>query len=73
MSDMELSSEEEDTVSLQILRQLKKVNDRLDAVEEKVADVVTGDLGGQLRKCQKDRKLSKHSNYRVDKKNKDKK
>ena len=56
-----LSSEEEDTVSLQILKQLKRVNDRLDAVEEKVADVVSGDSKDQQTRQRKDRKLSKHS------------
>ena len=56
-----LSSEEEDTVSLQILKQLKRVNDRLDAVEEKVADVVSGDSKDQQTRQKQDRKLSKHS------------
>ena len=59
--DDKLSSEEEDTVSLQILKQLKRVNDRLDAVEEKVADVVSGDSKDQQTRQKQDRKLSKHS------------
>ena len=53
MGDLELSSEEQDTVSLQILRQLKRVNDSVDAVEEKVAKVVTGDSCVQPKKWQK--------------------
>ena len=42
-----LSSDEEDTVSLQILKQLQKMNDRLDIVEEKVDGATTNSRRGQ--------------------------
>ena len=71
-TDLELSSEEEDAVLLQILKQLKRVNDRLDAVEEKVAAVATTEVPELHKTGQKDKKLSKHSSCKVDKKQTDK-
>ena len=62
-----LSSDEEDTVSIQILKQLPKVNDRLDIVEEKVDGATASSRRGQ-QKSQRKHKLSKHCDNKFSKK-----
>ena len=62
-----LSSDEEDTVLLQILKQLQKVNDRLDIVEEKV-DGATANVRRGQQKSQRKHKLSKHCDNKFSKK-----
>ena len=62
-----LSSDEEDTVSLQILKQLQKVNDRLDIVEEKVDGATTSSRRGQ-QQIQRKHKLSRHCDNKSSKK-----